>query len=698
MKKKREQKSVALALVVGLALSSLNFTSVAAEEEAQVFDLDQVVVTATKTEKKVKDVPAAVEVITREQLDRRNIKRVSDALTAISGVFVKSNKGMMGTTDSITMRGFGNQKQILILLDGQPVNDGYNGSVDIANVPLETIERIEVIKGPGSALYGSNAMGGVINIITKDKAKQETILRAGIGEQGTENKSIYTSGSAGKWEYFLSAQKTSLDGYITSDEYKRALVGSDKAQNPGKNGLDREQYNGKLVYHPDDKSKFSLSSGNNKYSYFYENATDRGKRDADSWAFNYENKMTDTSSLKLSYGEQKIDSWYVSTSYSSKTNNVSSYTYSQTPSKTTQAELQYNFKSGDKDSLTVGYARRTEHSDSFGKTLTAASNGRNLTLTTANSDSNIGGKTETDSFYIQDERKLSDKTTLYLGGRYDDWRFYNGYTYGYDSATKSYKTNNTAEGKADSFNPKIGLVHKVNNKLTLRSSIGKAFRAPNVYELAKDWESSTGAIYKCNPDLQPEEATNYEVGLDYQANKSLLAKLNLFHTDVTDAIDKKTYTNVAGRTVYQYINSGKAKVNGLEIGLTKRLSQAWSSFLNYTYTDAQVTESSTAPENVDKQMANVPKNMFNVGFDYTQDRWQGSLIGSYLSETNSPSKQGQTGYGTYESYFIVNTKISYKMTKDTMLSLSVDNLLDREYYSYYVAPSRTTYLELTHKF
>lgn len=694
---KKQQKQAMLVLMVGLALSSLNFTAVTAEEEP-VFDLDQVVITATKTEKKVKEVPAAVEVITREELDRRNIKRVSDALTSISGVFVKSSKGMLGTTDSITMRGFGNQKQVLILLDGQPVNDGYNGGVDIANIPTETIERIEVIKGPGSALYGSNAMGGVINIITKDKAKQEIILRSGIGEQDTKNKSIYTSGSAGKWEYFLSAQKNTTDGYVTSDEYERAIAGSDKAKYPGKNGLDRELYNGKLVYHPDDKSKFSFSSGSNTYSYFYENTADRGSRDADSWAFNYENKLTDSSSLKLSYGEQRIDSWYVSTSYNSKTNNISSYSYTQNPSKTTQAELQYNFKLGDKDAFTVGYARRTEHSDSFAKTLTSASNGRKLTLTTANSDANIGGKTETDSFYIQDERKLSDKTTLYLGGRYDDWRFYDGYTYGYDSGTKSYKTNSTAEGKADSFNPKVGLVHRIDDKLTLRSSIGKAFRAPNVYELAKDWESSTGAIYKCNPDLQPEKATNYEVGFDYQVDKTLLAKLNLFHTDVTNVIDKKTYTNAAGRTVYQYINSGKARVNGLEFTLNKRLSPAWNSFLNYTYTNSKITESETAPENVDKQQSNVPKNMFNIGFDYTQDRWQGSIIGSYMSEANSPTNQGKTGYGTNEAYFIVNTKISYKMTKDTTLSLSVDNLLDREYYCYYVAPSRTTYLELTHRF
>ena len=675
MKKKRKQKSVALALMVGLALSSLNFTSVAADEDP-TFDLDQVVVTATKTEKKVKDVPVAVEVITKEEMDKKNIKRVDDALKSITGVYVRQNKGIMGTTDMITMRGFGKQKQVLVMIDGQPINDGYSGGFKLANIPTENIDRIEVIKGPASALYGSNAMGGVINIITKDKAKQETIVRSSIGGQGTDSQSVYTSGSTGKIDYFITAQRTSVDGYESNDQYKT----DPSKTRQGDSGMKRELYDGKLVYHLDDNSKLSLSGGGNNYKYFYDLVADRGETNEDCWDLNYESKLNSTSSLKVSYGEKKLDSWY-----------VSGKTYTVTPSKSTQAEVQYNFKLGDKDSFTVGYSRRAEQANSFSKTLTNAWNLASIS-TTSKTNSDIGGKTETNSFYLQDEHKVSDNTTLYLGGRYDDWHFDDGYTYGYKNG--SYVTTSTPESKANSFNPKAGVVHKINDKLTLRSSIGKAFRAPNVYELAKDWESTSSKyIYKCNPDLQPEESTNYEIGFDYQADKTLLAKVNVFHTNVTDAIDMKT-TGL----VKQYINSDKVRVNGLEIGLTKRLSDAWSSFVNYTYTDAKVVSSDIAPENEGKQVDGVPKQLFKFGVDYAKDRWQGSLTGNYVSEANDPSNLGKSGYGYYGSYFTVDTKVSYKMTKDTTISLSVDNLFNREYYSYYLAPSRTTYLELTHKF
>lgn len=679
MKKKWERKGLAVALTVGFALSSMSFASAAAAEDP-VFDLDQVVVSATKTEKKVKDVPAAVEVITKEEMGRKNIKRVDDALKSITGVYVRQNKGIMGTTDTVTMRGFGKQKQVLVMIDGQPVNDGYSGGFKLASIPTENIDRIEIIKGPASALYGSNAMGGVINIITKDKAQQETIIRFGSGGQGTDSQSIYTSGSSGKIEYFITAQRTSVDGYESNDQYK---TDSSKIRQ-GNSGMKRELYDGKLVYHVDENSKLSVSGGSNNYKYFYERVADRGETNEDSWDLHYEGRVNNDSSIKVSYGEKKLDNWY-----------VAGKGYTINPSKSTLAEVQYNFKLGDKNLFTVGYSRRAEQSDSFQKTL---NNPWNLASISSNStaDVTIGGKTKTDSFYIQDEHKLDEKTTLYLGGRYDDWHFYDGYTYGYKSG--GYLTISTPENKANSFNPKIGLVHKVNEKMTMRSSIGKAFRAPNVYELAKDWESSsTKTIFKCNPNLQPEKSTNYEFGFDYQPDKTLLAKVNIFHTDVSDAIDQKE-TKVSGYKVKQFINSDKVRINGLEVGLTKRLSDAWSSFINYTYTNAKVVSSTKAPENEGKQIDSVPKQLFKVGFDYTHGRWQGSITGNYVGEANDPSDLGKSGYGYYGSYFTVDTKVSYKMTKNTMISLSIDNLLDREYYSYYLAAPRTTYLELTHKF
>ena len=146
-------------------------TGWAEEKGKKIHTLEEIVVTATKTEKEIEDVPGSVTVITAEEMELRNMDTVDDALSDIKGIFTKRNKGLMDSTSSVNMRGFKGNQYTLVLLDGQPLNDAYTGGVEWGSLPVENIERIEVIRGAASALYGGNAMGGVINIIKKQKER-----------------------------------------------------------------------------------------------------------------------------------------------------------------------------------------------------------------------------------------------------------------------------------------------------------------------------------------------------------------------------------------------------------------------------------------------------------------------------------------------------------------------------------------------
>jgi len=153
-----------------LVLSLLSVASLPAwADESAEFNLDQVVVTATKTEKSIKEVSSSVSVITEEMMKNSNAKNVADLLTMLPGVKIQST-GNLGGDRGISMRGInggpGSQK-VLLLLDGRPANSAYESGINWNTVPLENIERIEVIRGPVSALYGANAITGVVNIITK---------------------------------------------------------------------------------------------------------------------------------------------------------------------------------------------------------------------------------------------------------------------------------------------------------------------------------------------------------------------------------------------------------------------------------------------------------------------------------------------------------------------------------------------------
>ncbi|MCD6295199.1 MAG: TonB-dependent receptor, partial [Deltaproteobacteria bacterium] len=155
------------------------------ENEKKMYTLDEIVVTATKTEKKIEDVPGSVTVITAEEMELRNMDTVDDALSNMKGTFTKRNKGLMDSTSSVNMRGFKGNQYTLVLLDGQPLNDAYTGGVEWGSLLVSDIERIEVVRGAASALYGGNAMGGVISMITKTPQKLEASITGGYGTDNT---------------------------------------------------------------------------------------------------------------------------------------------------------------------------------------------------------------------------------------------------------------------------------------------------------------------------------------------------------------------------------------------------------------------------------------------------------------------------------------------------------------------------------
>jgi len=152
------------------------------QEEAEA----TMVTVATKTEKRLEEAPGNVTVITKEKLSRHNIKTADEALSLLTSVFVKRNKGLMDSSASVRLRGFNKDQYTLILLDGQPLNNGYIGGLSWNALPVENIERIELIRGAASALYGGNAMGGVINIITQTPEKPEASATVGYGTHDTQ--------------------------------------------------------------------------------------------------------------------------------------------------------------------------------------------------------------------------------------------------------------------------------------------------------------------------------------------------------------------------------------------------------------------------------------------------------------------------------------------------------------------------------
>jgi outer membrane receptor for ferrienterochelin and colicin len=168
--------------------------------QGEVFDLDKIIVSGTKTEHTLGDVPVEAQVITREEIQKKNIKTVQDALKLLPGVIIGENSGSWGNKGNISMQGL-DASMTLILLNGQRYTGGHD-SVDVQSIPIDMIERIEVVAGPASSLYGSDAMGGVVNIITRSSVEKNTF--SGATSFGSDNTQIHEATAGFRRDSFSS--------------------------------------------------------------------------------------------------------------------------------------------------------------------------------------------------------------------------------------------------------------------------------------------------------------------------------------------------------------------------------------------------------------------------------------------------------------------------------------------------------------
>ncbi len=748
---RKNRKNLRRAILLSLLLGAGSLAPAAHAEEAPVYDLDTVVVTATKVEQAIKDVPASVTVITAADIGKMNIQTIDQALKLAAGVFDNRQKGLTSTTASVSMRGFSGTMQTLVLLDGQPMNQAYSGSVTWSAVPIESVERIEVVKGSGSALYGSTAMGGVINIITKSPDKREATISSKFETYGTwTNRMSVSDKLSDKLSYRINFERKTTNGYpsglataspstgagtsgvvgwtptSSSTGAPKHLVGD-----TGDNTWKQTDIGGKLVYRIDASRSLTFGVLHDKYDYGYGSGHNYltlngaaytgtvdvgggqritvsgntflglpGGRESNFYTFGYKDKEKGwTFNAGLT---DVLSSWYIS---SASSPGGGSGRISDAPNKRWNFDLQKELRLGDKDRMVVGVNYRHDwiHNQEYrlGNWLDRSSK------TTLYSQAE--GRSRTLAFFAQDERKLNDKLSLTVGGRYDKWTNYDGMNQ--DNSVATSDPTYYPERSDSAFSPKVALLYKADEKTGLHLSWSKAFQAPDLYTMYRGWLStsnvppgSTHILYDGNPDLKPQRVATVELGWNRKVNARTNMNITYFHNDITDIIYRRDLGINKPGTTYRwqrYENAGEGQTDGVEFEVSHRLDAVWTTFLNYTYQRAIISKNTANAASEGKQVQQVPKHLLNFGLDYQKGKWRGNLTGSYASkrynsDDNSDVVSGV--YGSYDPYFIVSIGAEYQWDKDNTVTFGVNNLFDRQYYSYYVAPGRTYSLQVTHKF
>ncbi|QTA82280.1 TonB-dependent receptor-like superfamily protein [Desulfonema limicola] len=690
---------------------------------------------ATKTEKKIEDAPGSVTVISREELRRRNIRTVDEAFSELAGIFVKRTKGLMDTGDFVTMRGFNDSEYMLVLLDGQPLNDGYTASLRWAVLPVDNIEKIEIIRGAASALYGGNAVGGVVNIITSTPKSLEMSATGGYGTNDTKRYRVSLGNRfAEKLSIGIGYEKEVTDGYVTTPVVRTIKNGEGNVSGGypmnddtgnitqwvvGDRGIQNgEKYSfyGKAGFDFSDTGNISLTviQGHHEYDYEPPNtymgtlsgsavSGEGFKADFSPNDFIYGGiAEDDTDIYTLSFRElfgrihvnaqtglRKTEYGYAVESGGAEKNYYDcpgSLTLIDT--ETWFSEIHGDIPIGKNHTLLAGFSFRTDKADTNEYDVPYYRSFSDKSSSTFHS----GGKDEIWAVFLEDEWKISETFALYLGGRYDSWQVSNGSS-GESGDETQYESNNDAE-----FSPRAAGVWKAFSDTIFRASIGSAFRPPNIYELYRTRSTRT-ATYEGNPNLSPETVRTYEAGVEqYLFDRKARVSLTGYRNDIDDLIYYKDDTENKTKT---RMNAGKARTHGLELEASYNIHKNARLWGNYTYTYAKITDNPLDPASEDKYVAGVPKTTWNLGLDVYHQWFKGSLAGRYFSkiynnEDNTDIEEGV--YQTYEPAFYLDGKITfipYKWAKWAEFSLSVDNMLDEDYYEYYIQDERTFLFEIT---
>ncbi|MEZ9059902.1 TonB-dependent receptor domain-containing protein [Vibrio pelagius] len=584
--------------------------------------METMVVTASGYEQLVTEAPATISVITREQLENRSYKDLTDALTDIPGVTVTGG----GDGQDISIRGMPAQ-YTAILVDGRKQSGREtqtNGSTFTEQdwlPPLNAIDRIEVVRGPMSTLYGSDALGGVINIITRKDYQEwhgslraETTLQENSKSGNSYQGQLYLAGPI--IDGLLSASVTGLYQERNEDE----IVG-------GYAGKTLDNYRASLYLTPTSDDTFTLEFTNHNQE--RETTLDKSvERESQVAVREYERQS-------IGFGHDGNYSWGTSSSF------ISNETVKNIGADKEVENSHINTQWGlpiDDHYLTLGASFEK-------KDLTD----NNLSLASVNKQWAV---------FAEDEWYLTDDFALTVGLRYDDNEIFSG-----------------------QLSPRVYGVWSVDQNWALKGGVSTGYRAPSLTEMDEDWvqESCRGrcSIYG-NPDLTPETSVNTEMGLYYADNRDLSANVTLFYSDFKDKIESEfvdpncTDSRSCDRT---YVNIDDAISYGAESSVSKGVTDSITLSATYTYTRS---EKNTNDENDGLPLVQAPEHQLSVNGDWAIRDDIGSWArvnyqGEEKDNVTSTSSRTLAPSVTY-----VDLGANWHVTKNMKLMAAVYNLLDKQ--------------------
>jgi iron complex outermembrane receptor protein len=709
----RSPRSVGMP-TVGLVTMAImaGFPVAQAQDPSAPVSAPPVVVTATRSAQSVTDAPGAISVIPRAEIERLNVFTLDQAVGALPGLFARRSKSFMDTQGSIQLRGIPDENRTLILVDGLPMNDGYTGGVRLGSLSLADVSQVEVLRGPGSSLYGGNAMGGVVQVLTRMPDGPLAEVRAGYGSSlssdfGLENLRSTTVRLGNRYESGLSILATiarrTTDGYrsdlvtstatppgtITGAEPSITSSGT-ATRVMGERGTNSwEDYDAglSLRYELNAAHAFQLRLRRVYYQYGYGEPLTYLRNAVGDPVFNFTNgaSVLRQSSFvaggglnerdivqgvyegRFAGGDVRLQFGYIDSGrnrFATADSTLATLSggagrITNTPNTTELVDGQWTRGITAAHTITLGASLRRDSAHVYDF---AMPDWRNLDVTSGSMLSESRGKSFTTSVFGQDQWAVTSDLTAYLGLRWDRWDATDGYAQDLNPSTLVPRPGfpRTFADRSDSaLSPKAGLVWQADARTTVRTSVGTAFRAPAMFDMHRTFVSTAGTIFLANPELSPETIRSFDAGVEHRPWDGGRVAVNVFHNDLRDLLYRRTVTVLSEAQALcgtsatitncrQLVNAGRARSRGIEFELA-HASGPWHWFANAMYVDSRVLENAFAPASVGRRLVGVPQIVANAGGTYSTGRLSVTTVARYAGKVHRDDSNSDRFNGIYGS-------------------------------------------------
>lgn len=640
---------------------------------------EKIVVTASRSERRLGELPVHVSLVDSRAIELSAAQTADDLLRQIPGFNLLqqgSSRVMHPAVQSLSLRGVGgtSASRTLVLVDGIPLNDPFGGWIFWGRMPLESIERVEVVRGGGASVWGNGALGGVVHLITKKPAERTLGLRVEAGNKATREVGLLAAERFGPWTVDAGGDWFNTDGYPRVEPARRGPI--DVAQSS-------EHTTGRVrLRHQASDSVFWFVEGA-IYDEDRVNGTPRNRNSTDN-----ERLRAGVDWLRPgggrwqanAYSESQTLEQHLTSVSRDRTQEVPSLEQFDVPSDADGASVQWSGSRGDRHFLTVGV-------DALA--LDGATHENYRFVDGAFTRQRVaGGEQRFLGAFVRDLVHVGKRWQLDVGARLDSWRLSEGSLRERDLVTgEPLREVDFPDRSEEIFNPSLGAVYRVSDRLSLRGSAYSAFRAPTISELYRPFLSSNNRVTAANSALEPESLVGAEAGLDLAPKPGLVARVTLFWNEVEDAIAELSVGQAGPEggvvepcgivgplgTCRLRSNVGTIRNRGLELELSASLGSHWTLSGSYLYDDNQIVRAPGRPDLLGKTARQVAEHQLVARAAYSHPRLVDlSVQGRFVDDRFDDDRNTRP----VDEFFVVDLRVGRRVTPVLDLFVAVENLFD----------------------